>query len=92
MTRNFLLEIAVKSVEAACAAEREGAGRIELCTDLEVGGVTPREETMKEVRRPCVFPFLRSSGHAVVILFIAAKNWISKKRATRGWMEWCWES
>jgi len=60
-----LLEIAVESVKAACAAERGGAGRIELCADLEVGGVTPREETMKEVRaalRIPIFALIRPRG------------------------------
>ena len=48
MKQNFLLEITVESVEAARAAERAGADRIELCADLNSGGVTPRAETMQK--------------------------------------------
>jgi len=38
---NVLVEICAPSVEAARLAAERGAGRIELCSRLEVGGVTP---------------------------------------------------
>jgi copper homeostasis protein len=50
MNRSFLVEISVESVERAVAAERGGASRIELCASLEVGGVTPSVELMRETR------------------------------------------
>jgi copper homeostasis protein len=37
-------ELCAESREAACAAECGGADRIELCTDLARGGLTPSEE------------------------------------------------
>src|SRR5438045_9228947 len=40
MNRKYILEISVETVEAALAAERGGADRIELCCDLSLGGVT----------------------------------------------------
>ena len=39
----FLFELCVESLKAAQAAERGGADRIELCSRLEVSGVTPGE-------------------------------------------------
>jgi copper homeostasis protein len=46
----ILLEISVESMQAAVAAERGGAQRIELCADLRLGGLTPSEELMRSVR------------------------------------------
>lgn len=41
-----IVEICVTSVASALAAEAGDADRIELCEDLAVGGVTPREGTI----------------------------------------------
>lgn len=62
MNQDFLLEIAVESLDAARAAERGGADRIELCADLRSGGVTPTSETMRQTRaalRIPIFPMVR---------------------------------
>jgi len=60
-----LLEISVESLEAAAAAERAGANRIELCEQLKVGGVTPRAELMRAVRERVslpIFAMIRPRG------------------------------
>jgi len=71
--RKYLLEISVETLEAALAAERGGADRIELCGNLSVGGVTPDVDLLRAVRaqvhipifsmvRPRAGDFVYSSG------------------------------
>jgi copper homeostasis protein len=50
MRSSCLLEIAVASIERAQAAERAGAHRLELCANLQVGGLTPNLELIRAVR------------------------------------------
>src|SRR5215813_3136321 len=65
MSGRIVVEISVESVERAIAAERAGASRIELCGSLEVGGVTPSVELMREVRARVsvpIFAMVRPRG------------------------------
>lgn len=50
MSRKYLLEISVETLEGAMTAERGGADRIELCGDLSAGGVTPDTNLLRAVR------------------------------------------
>ncbi len=56
MPKRLLLEICVETLDAAVAAARAGADRIELCDDLSVGGVTPNPTLVREVRRKVSIP------------------------------------
>jgi copper homeostasis protein len=56
VSRKCLLEISVETLEAALAAERGGADRIELCGNLSVGGVTPDAELLRAVRAQVRIP------------------------------------
>ena len=65
MNRRYLLEISVETLEAAMAAQRGGADRLELCGNLSIGGVTPSIELMRTVReqlRIPVFTMIRPRG------------------------------
>ncbi len=48
-SKQWLFELCATSAEAAGAAERGGADRIELCANLPVGGVTPDEALLHSV-------------------------------------------
>jgi len=62
---DVLLEACVESLEHAVAAEAGGAGRIELCAALEVGGLTPPSDLvgscLDRLRIP-VFAMVRPRG------------------------------
>ncbi len=56
MPNRLVLEICVESVDHAVAAERGGAHRIELCTDLSSGGITPSAALMQAARHQLQIP------------------------------------
>lgn len=56
MLNGLLLEVAVDSLERATAAERAGAHRLELCAHLEMGGLTPGLELIRQVRSAVRIP------------------------------------
>ena len=45
---SFLIESCCTTLDGALAAEARGADRIELCTDLSVGGLTPPRDLIRE--------------------------------------------
>ena len=52
----MLLEVIACSVKDAIAAERGGAGRLELVRDLSRGGLTPSHAFVQEVRETVAIP------------------------------------
>jgi copper homeostasis protein len=53
---SHILEITVDTLDRALAAERGGAHRIELCSDLPSGGLTPSVELMRLTRQQVCLP------------------------------------
>jgi copper homeostasis protein len=65
MQNRRILEISVESADAAMAAERGGADRIEICGDLSLGGVTPAANLMMGTRANVqvpIFAMIRPRG------------------------------
>lgn len=53
---NILLEICAVSLDYAVAAQRAGANRLELCSDLACGGITPDLRSMEAAREHLQIP------------------------------------
>lgn len=76
---NYLLECCVDSTASALQAEKGGAGRLELCSNLVIGGTTPTLALFKQIRentdipvhvliRPRFGDFLYSAQELAVII------------------------
>jgi copper homeostasis protein len=52
----YLLEVAANSVASALVAQAGGAGRVELCAALELGGLTPSHATIAMARERLRIP------------------------------------
>lgn len=52
----MLVEICANSLESALNAEKAGANRIELCSELGVGGITPSYGLIAEVKKRLHIP------------------------------------
>ena len=52
----MILEVAANSVASALAAQQGGAGRVELCTALELGGLTPSHAQIALTRHTLRIP------------------------------------
>lgn len=53
-----VVEIVCCSVEDCAAAEQAGAGRIELCGAIELGGLTPSVGLIREACKAATFPIM----------------------------------
>tara|TARA_R110002051_G_scaffold66515_1_gene120413 strand:+ start:11959 stop:12681 length:723 start_codon:yes stop_codon:yes gene_type:complete len=52
----MIVEVCANSLESALVAERAGADRIELCSELAVGGLTPSYGLLKAVKEQLSIP------------------------------------
>lgn len=58
LSRRILLEIAITSADDARIAQANGADRLELCSALSLGGLTPSLGTIRAVRQASHLPLL----------------------------------
>lgn len=56
MNMNYIKEACVETLKQAIRAEKAGADRIELCANLDIGGITPSFELIREVKERVSIP------------------------------------
>lgn len=49
--KNYILECCVDSFESAMEAQKGGADRIELCSALVIGGLSPSPSLFKRIKK-----------------------------------------
>lgn len=84
--RRITIEAAVDSLAAGIAAEQAGADRVELCGDLDVGGVTPSPDLQRDARRRIgvpLFTMIRPRGGSFVYGADELEGMISAIREAR---------
>lgn len=79
-----LLEACVTTPEDAAVAVKAGAGRVELCRELSLGGLTPPIERLRQVKAASsapVFAMLRARAGSFVLEPGELAGWLRKARA-----------
>src|ERR1700731_1329896 len=84
MNRKCLLEISVETLEAALAAERGGADRIELCGGLPLGGVPTGTDLVRTVRARVGIPVFAMIRPRAGDFFYSITEFAAMKRSAIG--------
>ena len=93
MAGRYLLEVAANSVASAQAAQDGGAGRVELCTGLELGGLTPSAALIAMVRERLHIPLyvlVRPRAGDFLYSDLNAKPCSGISRPARRWVATAW--